>query len=124
MSFKKYSNKIIIFDIDNTICRTTNKKYNLSKPYKNKIKLINDLYKKGNIIKIFTARYMGSHNGNINLINKKYYKKTLKQLKKWELNFHELIMGKPIFDLFVDDKAYNTRDKKLKKILDNLIKNN
>jgi hypothetical protein len=114
--------KIIIFDIDDTICKTKDKKYDLSKPLKSKIKLINNLYDMGNIIKIFTARYMGKHNGNIKLINKKYYKKTYIQLKKWGLNFHELIMGKPVFDLFIDDKAYNTKDKTLKKIFHKLIK--
>ena len=34
-------------------------------------------------------------------------------------------MGKPIFDIFVDDKAFNPKDKKLKKILKNcLLKSN
>ena len=33
-------------------------------------------------------------------------RKTLKQLKKWNLKFHELILGKPTFDIYVDDKAY------------------
>jgi hypothetical protein len=79
------------------------------------LKKINQLYKNGHIIKIFTARYMGKHNGNVKLINKKYYKKTFNQMKNWGLNFHQLIMGKPIFDLFIDDKAYNTKDKKLNK---------
>ena len=28
------------------------------------------------------------------------------QLKKWKVKFHKLIMGKPSYDLFIDDKAY------------------
>ncbi len=112
--------KIIVFDIDNTIATTDGTNYNLSKPIKSKIKKINQLYKNGHIIKIFTARYMGKHNGNVKLINKKYYKKTFNQMKNWGLNFHQLIMGKPIFDLFIDDKAYNTKDKKLNKIFNKL----
>lgn len=113
--------KIIIFDIDNTIARTLGKKYNQAKPIKSKINQINELYNKGHIIKIFTARYMGKYNGNINLIKKKYYKKTYNQIQKWGLKFHELIMGKPIFDMFIDDKAYNSKDKKINKILRSII---
>lgn len=112
--------KIIIFDIDNTLCSTKNKNYEKSKPLKSRIKTLNNLYNNGHIIKIFTARYMGKYDGNINIIKKKYYKKTRKQLKKWGIKFHELIMGKPIFDIFVDDKSYNTKDQTLKKIFKEL----
>ena len=108
--------KIIIFDIDETICKTNKLNYDSSKPIKNKILLINKLYEKGHIIKLFTARYMGRYKGNVHLIEKKFYRKTKKQLKDWGLKFHELIMGKPLYDIFVDDKAYNVKDKKLKKI--------
>lgn len=30
---------------------------------------------------------------------------TIKFLKKNDIHYHELIMGKPSYDLFVDDKA-------------------
>jgi capsule biosynthesis phosphatase len=113
--------KIIIFDIDNTIALTSGIKYHLSKPIKSKIKKINQLYESGYIIKIFTARYMGKHSGNVKLIKKKYYKKTFNQIKSWGLKFHELVIGKPVFDIFVDDKAYNNKDKKLKEIFKRLL---
>jgi len=32
------------------------------------------------------------------------YKKTFNQLKFWGLNFDLLIMGKPRFDIYVDDQ--------------------
>ena len=32
---------------------------------------------------------------------------TLEQLKGWGLNYHELIFGKPSYDCFIDDKAFN-----------------
>jgi hypothetical protein len=64
---------------------------------------------------------MGKHNGNVNLIKKKYYRKTYNQITNWGLKFHELIMGKPIFDLFIDDKAYNANDKNLDKIFNKII---
>jgi hypothetical protein len=112
--------KIIIFDIDNTLGKTEKLDYEKSKPIKSRIKIVNKLYDQGHIIKIFTARYMGKHNGNVRIIKKKYFKKTQNQLKRWGIKFHKLIMGKPIFDIFVDDKSYNTKDKKLNKIFKQL----
>jgi FMN phosphatase YigB (HAD superfamily) len=116
MRIVRSKKKIIIFDIDNTLCKTKELNYKKSKPLKSRIKTLNKLYDNGHIIKIFTARYMGKHNGDIPLIKKKYYKKTIDQLKKWGVKFHELIMGKPVFDIFIDDKSYNTKDQILKKI--------
>ena len=67
---------------------------NKSKPYKNAIKKINKLYSDGNRIIIFTARYMGRTNNNIEKAKQLGYKKTFQQLKSWGLHFHELFMGK------------------------------
>ena len=33
---------------------------------------------------------------------------TEKQLKEWGCKYHELIMGKPHADLFIDDKGINS----------------
>ena len=98
--------KIYCFDIDGVICNTSGRNYSKSKPIKKSILKINKLYEKGNYIKIFTARYMGRNNENIKLAKNQGYIKTLSQLKKWKLKFHILIMGKPSFDVFVDDKAF------------------
>tara|TARA_B100000767_G_C19641651_1_gene482837 strand:+ start:280 stop:645 length:366 start_codon:yes stop_codon:yes gene_type:complete len=113
--------KTLCFDIDQVICVTKKNYYKISIPKKNTIKYINTLYDNGYIIKIFTARYMGTYKENILLIKKKYYKKTFNQLKKWKLKFHMLYMGKPSFDLFIDDKSLgynkgwiNDLNKKLK----------
>ena len=37
----------------------------------------------------------------------KYYSLTYSQLSDWGVKFHKLIMGKPSFDLLIDDKAIN-----------------
>ena len=63
---------------------------------KNIIKIINKLYSKGHVIKIYTARYMGRNNDDRNLVNKQGYKKTFNQLKKWGLKFHFLYFWKTI----------------------------
>ena len=95
--------KRLCFDLDGVICTTNNSEYKKSKPKKKIIKLINKLYKKNHII-IFTSRYMGRNNENIKKAKAQGYKKTLKQLKKWKLKFHELRFGKPSYDFFLDDK--------------------
>ena len=100
---KKY---IFCFDLDNTISKTSGINYKNSIPNKNKIKIINYLFKKGYTIKIFTGRYMGRSKENVKIAEKKSYKFTRGQLKKWGLKYHKLIMGKPSYDIFFDDKAY------------------
>ena len=98
--------KIYCFDIDNVICSTPkSKNYSLCKPNKKVIDFINYLFNKGHTIKIFTARYMGRNKENISRAKKQGYKFTQNQLKLWNLKYHKLIMGKPSYDLFVDDKA-------------------
>jgi FMN phosphatase YigB (HAD superfamily) len=100
--------KIICFDLDNVICKTNSKhNYKKSKPILKAINFINKLYNAGYEIKIYTARYMGRHKENINFINKNYFEKTKKQLNKWNLKYHKLYMGKPNFDIFIDDKSLN-----------------
>ena len=100
----KIKKQIFCFDIDNTICKTSGSNYQKSLPIKKNIDLINKLQKKGHYIKIFTSRYMGRTNSNPKKANKIGYKKTFKQLKKWGLFFDDLIMGKPRYDVYVDDK--------------------
>lgn len=86
------------FDIDGTIC-TTDCHYDDARPYKSVIKKINSLYIEGHHIIITTSR--GYKSG----IDWKDY--TIKQLEKWDVKYHELIMGKPQYDLMVDDIAVN-----------------
>lgn len=104
--------KIFIFDMDDTICKTYRKKYDKSKPIKSIISKINLLKRNGHTIKIFTARYMGRNNENYKLVKKKYFDRVYKQLISWNVNFDELILGKPSYDYFIDDKCYNIKDKK------------
>ncbi len=107
--------KIFCFDLDNTICKTNGSDYDKSIPIIPVINLINRLFKKKNKIIIFTARYMGRNKENSKLVKKKYYQKTYKQLKKWNLKFDELIMGKPTFDVIIDDKSFDFNKKWVEK---------
>ena len=83
---------ILCFDIDNVICKTKGNNYKKSIPKKNVIRKINELYDKGHYIKLFTARYMGRSNDKISIAKKRGYAFTKKQLKKWNINYHKLIL--------------------------------
>ncbi len=96
---------IICFDIDNVICKSQSNVYSKSLPYKKNIKMINLLKKRGHNIKIFTSRFMGRNKENSVLAKKQGLKITKLQLKKWKVNYDELIFGKPSYDLFIDDKS-------------------
>jgi hypothetical protein len=110
-------NKVLCFDIDNVICITVGSKYNESKPNYKAIKLINSLYKKGFIIKLFTARYMGRNKDDIKLAVPKAKKITLIQLKKWNVSYHKIFFGKPSYDIIIDDKALFFNKNWYKKLL-------
>lgn len=104
---KKYK-KIICFDLDGVIAITEKKKipnYKKSRPIKEVIKNINQLYKNNYKIIIFTSRFMGRNNDNIKHAYNDGYEFTKRQLMNWGVNFHRLIFGKPSYDLYVDDKS-------------------
>jgi histidinol phosphatase-like enzyme len=104
LNLSKFKKKYC-FDLDGVICKTKKNYYTKSKPIKSSIKVINKLYDEGNYIFIYTSRFMGRSKENIKLANKKGYELTLNQLKKWKLKFHKLSMGKPSYDVIIDDKA-------------------
>ena len=92
---------IIFVDIDETICYYENdRNYELAIPHKDRINKINKLYDEGNIIVYWTAR------GSVTQQN--WFEITYKQLNEWKCKFHELRMGKPTYDLFIDDKNINS----------------
>lgn len=101
---KNNTKKILCFDLDNTICNTPSKNYKKSKPKKRIINLINKLYNSGYIIKIFTSRFMGRNKENKIKAKKQGYIFTRNQVNSWGLKYHSLILGKPSYDIFVDDK--------------------
>ena len=93
----------IFVDIDNTITITNGNDYINSEPLQDKIKIINDLYDNGHHITYWTAR--GSASG----VN--YYDLTKKQLDDWGVKYHNFMVDKPSYDIFIDDKTINNIDK-------------
>jgi hypothetical protein len=98
-----------IFDLDGVLCNNTYGKYYNATPYPKRIKKVNKLKKQSNTIIIWTSR--GSTTG----FNWEAF--TIKQLRDWGVQYDELRLGKPQYDIFVDDRAINSKDffKKRKK---------
>jgi|TARA_A100000172_G_scaffold58496_1_gene38171 uncharacterized HAD superfamily protein len=103
-------------DIDGTICTPTiGRDYHKAEPWQDRIKVLNKLYDEGNHIIYFTARAMGRFSGHSHYIASEKAKEVLfdltkQQLNDWGVKYHELIMGKPHADLFIDDKGINCDD--------------
>lgn len=90
----------IYVDIDNTITDTIGDDYKNCLPLIKRINKINKLYEEGNTITYWTAR------GTVSGID--WRELTEKQLDEWGVKYHKLILGKPAFDMFIDDKAFNS----------------
>tara|TARA_R100001510_G_C7596702_1_gene164553 strand:+ start:558 stop:872 length:315 start_codon:yes stop_codon:yes gene_type:complete len=92
----------IFVDIDETIFNTKKTDYNSSKPIKKNIDIVNKLYDEGHHITMWTAR------GAVSGIDWRVL--TEQQLKDFGVKYHELRLDKPFFDIFVDDKTFNSLD--------------
>jgi quercetin dioxygenase-like cupin family protein len=86
-------------DLDNTLCFTENGDYTNSKPIVERIRYINELKSNGHEITIWTAR--GSSSGI------DHRELTLNQLREWKVQYDKLLMGKPNYDIYIDDKSFN-----------------
>jgi len=93
---------IIYIDIDETICHSPDRKYSDATPIVENIDKANKLFNEGHTIVYWTAR--GSSSGI------DWTEFTIKQLNGWGVLYHEIKLGKPSYDLFIDDKALNTGD--------------
>jgi hypothetical protein len=99
-----------VFDIDGTICSLTDGNYVDAKSFPSRIEKINDLYEDGNRIILYTARGMGRTKNNVHLSYSYFYGLTMKQLKEWGVKYHQLFLGKPAGDVYVDDKGTGDKD--------------
>lgn len=88
---------IFCFDIDGTLCTNTDGEYEAAEPIHHMIGQVNALYDSGNRIVLFTAR------GGTTGID--WRDLTASQMKDWGVKHHELIMGKPQADVYIDDKG-------------------
>ena len=89
-------------DIDGTICTNTNGDYSKAQPLTDRIAKLNQLFDEGHEIHYWTAR--GGNSGidwSILMLN---------QLREWGVKYTTANMGKPVYDVWIDDKAVNDKD--------------
>lgn len=91
--------KVFYVDIDGTICTNTYGDYENAIPLNDRIDFFNKLYEEGHSIIYWTAR--GSASGN------DWSELTKKQLNEWGVKCNDVKLGKPSYDYWIDDKAYN-----------------
>ena len=94
--------KIYCFDIDGTICNTTGGEYEKAEVIKETVSQINYLYENGNKIILFTERGTTTNTDWSDL--------TENQLKKWGVKYHQLKLGKPVADFYIDDKGLSLKE--------------
>lgn len=92
-------------DIDGTICSVVlnpdgSADYDHVRPHKDRIEKINQLFDAGHEITYWTAR--GSASG----VDRSQL--TRQQMSEWGAKYHELLFHKPVYDVWIDDKAVNS----------------
>jgi capsule biosynthesis phosphatase len=95
--------------LDNTLTTypTIAGDYTTVKPIYKNITLLKKLKSDGHEIIIYTARRMKTHHGNIGKVIKDIASITIDTLEKFNIEYDELIFGKPIADIYIDDRAIN-----------------
>lgn len=87
-----------IVDIDNTICpQSEDSDYTNTLPWQERIAQINKLYDEGHEIHYWTSR--GSRTG------RDWSHFTVEQLTEWGCKFNSVRVGKPHYDVWIDDKS-------------------
>jgi hypothetical protein len=93
---------IYMVDIDGTICRSIRADYTTAVPMRDRIEKINRLFEEGHEVHYWTAR--GGRTG------KDWSELTKQQLDEWGCKYTSLKMGKPSYDVWIDDLATNAKD--------------
>lgn len=105
----KWEKMRVCFDLDNTL--VTYPKipgdYTTVSPIKPMIELARSLHNEGHTVIIYTARRMKTHGGNIGAVIKDIGCITFDTLKEFDIPYDEIIFGKPIADVYIDDRAVN-----------------
>jgi len=106
----KIKSKRFCFDLDNTLVSypLIDGDYRTVLPITKNIQYLKYLKKCGNVIIIYTARRMKTHNGNVGKIIQDVGKITLDTLEKFNIPYDELYFGKPEADYYIDDKAISS----------------
>jgi capsule biosynthesis phosphatase len=99
----------ICFDLDNTLVTypVVSGDYRTVKPIPKMIQLAQQMKKEGHTIIIHTARRMATHHSNVGAVTKDIGRITFDTLDAFNIPYDELLFGKPIADMYIDDRAVN-----------------
>jgi len=99
----------ICFDLDNTLVTYPYivGDYSSVRPNQPMVTLAQNLHHAGHTIIIYTARRMETHKNNVGAVIKDIAKVTIDILEKFDIPYDELIFGKPLADIYIDDRAVN-----------------
>jgi hypothetical protein len=98
---------VYVFDIDGTICTSTNSNYEEAVPLESRIAKVNKVYDDGHTVIFLTARGMGRSQNSRAYAETAFYEMTKNQLDSWGVKYHSLFLGKPAADFYIDDKGIN-----------------
>ena len=88
-----------MIDVDGTICNNTNGDYQRAVPFMGRIAHFNKLFDQGHEIHYWTAR-----GGNSGI---DWTTLTRQQFANWQVKYTTLKLSKPVYDIWIDDKAIN-----------------
>ena len=99
----------VAFDLDNTLVTfpRVSGDYSTVGPIDSAIALAQRLVADGHHIIIHTARRMRTHRGDVAKVRADALPCILATLTKFNIPCHELVLGKPWADVYIDDKAVN-----------------
>lgn len=94
--------KTFVVDVDGTIATTENGNYFSSKPIKERIEKLNELFHQGNEIIYYTAR---GYKSGID-----WREVTENQFKQWGVKCNKLILKKPYGNFYIGDGYINDKE--------------
>ena len=100
-------NKLVV-DLDGTLTLGDTEDYISVSPNQEVIEKLRNYKKEGFVITIFTARNMRTFKGNVGKINVHTLPVIMEWLKKYDVPFDEVILGKPWCGhegFYIDDRA-------------------
>jgi capsule biosynthesis phosphatase len=107
--------KGLVFDIDGTLCplRGKDESYEDLVPYPKMVAKLKAYRNSGFRIILYTARNMRTYSNNIGEINKNTLPPLIEWLKKWDIPYDEIYVGKPWpgkVGYYVDDRSVRPRE--------------
>jgi len=104
------SSKIrVCFDLDNTLVTypSVPNDYTTVRPIQKNIEIARWARANGHTVIIYTARRMTTHKMNAGRVVADIGRLTFDTLDQFDIPYDELIFGKPIADVYIDDRAFN-----------------